>query len=142
MSTEPKRLYRSRSNRFIGGVCAGLGEFFGIDPTIIRLLFILLAILGWVAPAVVLYVVMMFVVPEDTSGMLPAASGETTGPDQAKVTSQGEAVPTGAGGRSQQPAPEPSAQDDIVHGPVGTPAEEVYREPQDPSTSFPDEPRD
>ena len=36
-----KRLYRSRENRMIGGVCGGIAEFFGIDPTLVRL--------GWVA---------------------------------------------------------------------------------------------
>ncbi len=40
MSTE-KRLYRSRDNRMIGGVCAGLGEYIGIDPTLVRVLLII-----------------------------------------------------------------------------------------------------
>ena len=39
MASESRKLYRSRSNRIIFGVCAGLAEFFGIDPTIVRLLF-------------------------------------------------------------------------------------------------------
>jgi len=33
---EPRRLYRSRSNRWIAGVCGGIGEYFNIDPVIIR----------------------------------------------------------------------------------------------------------
>ena len=45
MSTGNKQLYRSRENRMIGGVCAGLGEFFGIDPTIVRLFFVFGALL-------------------------------------------------------------------------------------------------
>lgn len=36
-----KRLYRSRENRMIAGICGGLGEYFEIDPTFIRLLWIL-----------------------------------------------------------------------------------------------------
>ena len=36
-----KTLYRSKSNRMIAGVCAGLGDYLNIDPTIIRLLFVL-----------------------------------------------------------------------------------------------------
>jgi phage shock protein C len=127
MVNEPKKLYRSRNNRFIAGVCGGLGEFFNIDPTLIRLLFVLGVILSW-GMVVVLYLVLMFVVPEETSGYID--SGIQTA---SKVTSEGEAVPTGAGGRSQQPPPEPSAQDDIIHGPVGTPGEEVYREPREPN---------
>ncbi len=65
MSQPYKTLYRSRSNRMIGGVAAGLGEYLGIDPTVIRLLFVLVAIIGWVAPAVIVYLVMIFVVPEE-----------------------------------------------------------------------------
>ena len=37
-----KRLYKSTTNRVLFGVCGGLGEYFNIDPTIVRLLFILL----------------------------------------------------------------------------------------------------
>jgi phage shock protein C len=40
-SSMVKRLYRSSENRVLGGVCGGLGEYFNIDPVIIRLLFIL-----------------------------------------------------------------------------------------------------
>jgi phage shock protein C len=36
------RLYRSRTDRFLGGVCGGLGKYLGIDPTIVRLIFLLL----------------------------------------------------------------------------------------------------
>ncbi|MCI8636143.1 MAG: PspC domain-containing protein [Eubacterium sp.] len=37
-----KRLYKSSTNRVLFGVCGGIGEYFNIDPTIVRLLFILL----------------------------------------------------------------------------------------------------
>lgn len=36
-----KRLYRSRENKMLGGVCAGLGEYFNLDPTLIRLAMII-----------------------------------------------------------------------------------------------------
>ncbi|MCB7302560.1 PspC domain-containing protein [Bariatricus massiliensis] len=39
---EPKRLYRSRENRMVCGVCGGLAEYFSIDPTIVRLGLVLL----------------------------------------------------------------------------------------------------
>ena len=58
-----KRLYRSRDDRMIAGVCAGLAEYIDIDPTIIRLLFVLGLFAGgatfWA------YIVMMLVVPEE-----------------------------------------------------------------------------
>ncbi len=58
-----KRLYRSRDNRMISGVCAGLAEYMDIDPTIVRLLFVIGLFAGgatfWA------YLVMMLVVPEE-----------------------------------------------------------------------------
>ncbi len=58
-----KRLYRSRSNRMVAGVCAGLAEFIGIDATIVRLLFVFGLFAGgatfWA------YLIMMLIVPEE-----------------------------------------------------------------------------
>ena len=42
MAKEIKRLYRSKKNRVIAGVCGGIGEYFNIDPVLIRLLWVLL----------------------------------------------------------------------------------------------------
>lgn len=64
MSTQYRSLYRSRKDRMIGGVCAGLGEFFGIDPTLVRLGFVLGSVVGFAGPLVLSYVTMMVVVPE------------------------------------------------------------------------------
>src|SRR4030042_4996230 len=47
MNPESRKLYRSRNNRMIAGVCAGLAEFFGIDATIIRLVFAAGALFGF-----------------------------------------------------------------------------------------------
>lgn len=63
MNTEVKRLYRSRTDRMIGGVCSGLAEFFNIDVTLVRLLFVFGAIFG--GPGILVYFVMLFVVPEE-----------------------------------------------------------------------------
>jgi phage shock protein C len=57
----PKRLYRSESNRMVAGVCGGLGEFFGIDATLVRLVFVLLAFLG--GSGIVAYLAMWLIVP-------------------------------------------------------------------------------
>ena len=73
MTTQTKTLYRSRNNRMIGGVCAGLGEFLGIDPTIVRLLFALGLIFGHAFVAIV-YLVMFMVVPEEPLAVQPVAS--------------------------------------------------------------------
>lgn len=58
---EPKRLFKSRTNRVICGVCGGLGEYFNIDPTIIRLLFVLL---GCTATGIFVYIIAAIVIPE------------------------------------------------------------------------------
>ena len=66
MSNQYKKLYRSRENRMIGGVCGGLGEYFDIDPTLVRVLFILGAFLGIPGALVLIYLIMLIVVPQET----------------------------------------------------------------------------
>lgn len=61
---ESKKLYRSKTNRMLCGVCGGLGEFFGIDPTVVRLLVAILMFTGFPI-GVVLYFVAAFIVPEE-----------------------------------------------------------------------------
>lgn len=61
MSQTYKILWRSRTNKKIAGVCGGLGEYFGIDPLWVRLLFVLFFLAG--GAALVVYVVMWLLVP-------------------------------------------------------------------------------
>jgi len=63
MNTNYKKLTRSTSNRMIAGVCAGLAEYLGIDPTIVRLLVVLAFFTGFGGIALV-YLIMALVVPE------------------------------------------------------------------------------
>jgi phage shock protein C len=63
MGEEVKRLYRSREDRMFGGVCGGLGEYLAVDPTLVRILFIILALAG--GPGLLAYIIMLFVVPEE-----------------------------------------------------------------------------
>ena len=56
-----KKLYRSRKEKMIAGVCGGLAEHFGIDPTWVRLIFILFAFLG--GTALLIYLIMWVIVP-------------------------------------------------------------------------------
>ena len=60
---EGKKLYRSQSDRMIAGVCAGLAEYFAIDPTLMRLGFALLTVFG--GSGLLAYIIMWFVVPEE-----------------------------------------------------------------------------
>ncbi len=57
-----KKLYRSQKERMIGGVCGGLAEYFDIDPTLVRLAFVILAIAG--GPGILIYIVLLLLVPE------------------------------------------------------------------------------
>ena len=57
-----KRLYRSRSDRMIAGVCGGIGEFTHVDSTLIRILFVLLMFAGGMG--IFLYLAMIVIVPE------------------------------------------------------------------------------
>ena len=60
---DSKRLYRSRENRMLCGVCGGLGEFFGLDATIVRLLVAILAVSS-IGTGVLIYFIAAFVIPE------------------------------------------------------------------------------
>jgi len=65
MSETYKTLTRSVTNRMVAGVCAGLGDYLNIDPTVVRLLFVLGFFLG--GPGVALaYLIMAIVTPEET----------------------------------------------------------------------------
>lgn len=59
-----KQLYRSRDQRVISGVLGGLGEYFEIDPVILRLIYILVTIATGVFPGIIAYIVAIFIVPE------------------------------------------------------------------------------
>ena len=73
MSAQYKKLYRSRENRMLGGICGGLGEYFDIDPTLVRVLFVFGAFLGIPGALVLIYLVMLIMVPQEA---LPVAAVE------------------------------------------------------------------
>lgn len=57
-----KRLYRSRTNKTICGVCGGVAEYFNIDPTIVRLLLVVFCLAG--GCGVLAYIICALVIPE------------------------------------------------------------------------------
>ncbi|HHV71680.1 MAG TPA: PspC domain-containing protein, partial [Clostridia bacterium] len=63
-----EKLYRSRTQRVIGGVCGGFAEYFDIDVTLIRLIWIILAFLG--GGAIIAYIIAMIIIP-----LKPAEAG-------------------------------------------------------------------
>ena len=66
MPEQPHRLTRSETDRMLVGVCGGLGEYFGIDSTIVRIAFVLLGLFG--ASGIVLYLALWLIVPRASRG--------------------------------------------------------------------------
>ncbi|OGM12968.1 hypothetical protein A3A76_01485 [Candidatus Woesebacteria bacterium RIFCSPLOWO2_01_FULL_39_23] len=62
------RLYRSSTNRVLSGVAGGLGEYFNVDPTLIRLIFILVAIFG--GGGILIYLILWLIIPSSSSASL------------------------------------------------------------------------
>jgi phage shock protein PspC (stress-responsive transcriptional regulator) len=63
---QTRRLYRSRTNRKLAGVCGGLAQYSNTDVTLLRVLFVVLALLG--GPGLVIYLLMWILVPEEPQG--------------------------------------------------------------------------
>lgn len=63
MASGVKKLYRSKKNKIIAGVCGGLAEYFGVDPIIVRVIYVLLTIFTAVVPFLAAYLVLWILVP-------------------------------------------------------------------------------
>lgn len=59
----PKKLYRSQKQKMIGGVCGGLGEYFDIDVTLTRLIFVAVGLITAIFPMVLFYLIAWIIVP-------------------------------------------------------------------------------
>lgn len=59
-----KRLVKS-SNKMIAGVCGGVGDFFGIDPTLVRVAYALLTVFSLAFPGVLLYLLLCLIIPKE-----------------------------------------------------------------------------
>ncbi len=79
-----KRLYKSRTERMIDGVCGGVAAYFNLDPTLVRIAWVLLTLMG--GSGILLYIVAMIVMPKEPF-VFPHAGGAAPQADEA--TSQG-----------------------------------------------------
>lgn len=61
--SKPRRLTRSSRNKMIAGVCGGLAEYLDVDPTVMRVLYVLVSILSAAFPGVIAYIILMFLMP-------------------------------------------------------------------------------
>ena len=66
---QPRKLYRSHTNRLVAGVCGGLGEYFNIDATLIRVLFVVLTVFG--GAGLIIYLAMWIIVPNASTALPP-----------------------------------------------------------------------
>jgi phage shock protein C len=73
MTNDVRRVYRSRDERMLGGVCGGLAAYFTMDPTLIRVLFILLSLFG--GHGVLAYLVLLILIPIEPQPVSPTDAG-------------------------------------------------------------------
>ncbi len=76
--TEIRRLYRSRTENKLLGVCAGLGQYFEIDPVIMRLLWIFVSFVTGLVPGTIAYFVAGLIIPKEPAPPHLAPEGVTT----------------------------------------------------------------
>ena len=77
-----KRLYRSRNEKMIGGVCGGLAEYFDIDPVLVRILFVVAVFAG--GSGVLAYIICWIVMPAQPFVVPAAPPSATSQPDQSQ----------------------------------------------------------
>jgi phage shock protein C len=63
MSDEVKKLNRSTDNRWLAGVCGGLAKYFDVDPTLVRVIFVVLALIG--LGGVIIYLLLWVIIPPE-----------------------------------------------------------------------------
>ena len=63
MSEATKKLYRSRTERWFAGVCGGLGNYFGVDPTLVRVIFVILSLTF--GSGFLIYLVLWLIIPNE-----------------------------------------------------------------------------
>jgi phage shock protein C len=66
-----KKLFRSQAKKMLGGVCGGLGEYFDIDVTLIRLIFVAITLVTAIIPMMIFYLIAWIIIPMEE----PKASG-------------------------------------------------------------------
>ena len=66
MAERPKRLYRSRTDRQLTGVLGGVSDYLRMDPSFVRIAYVILTILTGFVPGLFLYLIMTFIVPVES----------------------------------------------------------------------------
>ena len=90
MSDEVKKLYRSKEDRWLGGVCGGIAAYFNIDAIIVRILFILLALA--IGGGILIYVILWIIIPAEPDNLVGKADAfaETDAGDETDAAGESE----------------------------------------------------
>jgi phage shock protein C len=64
MNSHPRPLRRSLANRHLAGVCGGLAEYLDLDPTVVRVIYVLLSIFSVAFPGILVYIILWIFIPE------------------------------------------------------------------------------
>ncbi|WP_188897187.1 PspC domain-containing protein [Microlunatus endophyticus] len=131
---QPRRLRRSRNDRWIGGVCGGLAEYLNMDATLVRVGVVIIALVTAAVPVAAIYLLMMLLIPEADTQRPGSLGPAPRYPWQQSGWQPGQQQPWQSG---QDRAPQPHS--DTVWGPAGPP----WRPNQDETvdTSAPQPPR-
>ncbi|QQY79111.1 phage shock protein C (PspC) family protein [Keratinibaculum paraultunense] len=61
-----KKLYRSKENRMICGVCGGIAEYLNVDPTVVRLIWVLFSVFTAIFGGIIAYIIACIIIPEES----------------------------------------------------------------------------
>lgn len=67
---EQKKLTRPRTGRMLAGICAGIGNYFGVDATLVRIGYVVLSLFSAGFPGLLLYFILLFIIPEEPNRFL------------------------------------------------------------------------
>ncbi|KND48199.1 MAG: hypothetical protein AB201_01215 [Parcubacteria bacterium C7867-006] len=79
-----RKLYKSKDDKILAGVIGGIGEYVDIDPTVLRLVFIVLAIMTGVVPAILGYIVATIIIPKHPEAKAKEAEYTETKKEETK----------------------------------------------------------
>ncbi|MDK2917009.1 MAG: hypothetical protein PWR25_1566 [Euryarchaeota archaeon] len=71
-----KRLYRSTTDRWVAGICGGIGEYLEIDPNVIRAIWVIVTVLTGFLPGIIIYILLWLILPEQGRARPVGATAE------------------------------------------------------------------
>lgn len=72
------RLYRPRTDRMIAGVCSGIAQHWNLDPTLVRIVYVIVSLFSAAFPGILLYVILWAIIPEEPTPVPNIGGGAVT----------------------------------------------------------------